>query len=118
MKLIISIALIALLSFIACIYFPWYTIALFAFLVNIIIPLSAVRAFLSGFIALFLLWSTLGWVISASNNGILAKRVADLLSIGGSGYVLILITGLIGGLVAGLAALSASFLKRPQQLNG
>jgi hypothetical protein len=113
MKFLISVVLIAMLGFISCIYFPWYSIAIFAFLVNIIIPLPPLRAFLSGFTALFVLWAALGWWINSANDGILSHRIAELFSLGGSGFILILITGFIGGLVAGLASLTASFLKKP-----
>lgn len=41
------------------------------------------------------------------NNGVLSTKIASILPLGGNSLVLIAVTGLIGGLVAGLAALVA-----------
>ena len=67
-------------------------------------------AFFSGFLALFLLWSILSFYISVNNDHILAHRVSLLLIKNDSPFLLILITGLIGGIVAGLASLTASYI--------
>jgi hypothetical protein len=66
---------------------------------------------LSGFTALFLLWGALAWVISSNNNHLLAGKVALILKMGNP-ILLIIVTALIGGLVAGFAALAGSFVRR------
>ena len=45
------------------------------------------------------------------NESVLSVKIAELLPLGGSAFVLILVTGLLGGLVAGFAAMSAGFLR-------
>jgi hypothetical protein len=45
------------------------------------------------------------------NNGVLSVKIASVLPLGGNQIYLILLTGFIGGLVAGFAAMSGSFLR-------
>ena len=112
MKFFISIILIALLSVGACLYLPWWSIAVVSFIVAAVIPQKPFTSFLSGFIALFLLWGLLSWYISSNNNDLLAHKISVLLLKMDSPMVLILVTALIGALVAGFAALSGSFVRK------
>jgi hypothetical protein len=112
MKLFVSILLTALLGFVSGLHLPWWGIAAAAALVNILLPLRHGTAFLSGFIAVFLLWGILAWSIDSANGSILSQRIAQILPLGGSSTLLILVTALVGGLVGGMAALSGSYLKR------
>jgi len=111
MKFLSSILLIALLSFATCLYMPWWTIAIAAFIVALIFNMSSGKSFLAGFLAIFLLWSVMSFAISNSNGHLLAHKVSMLIMKMDSPYLLILATGLIGGLVAGFAALTGSFLR-------
>ncbi len=111
MKFLISIILTILLSFCACLYFPWWSIAVVAFLVAALIRQTPLVSFFSGFTALFLLWGIMSFWISSNNNDILAQRVSLLIFNNNNTFLLILSTALIGALVAGLAALTASFLR-------
>lgn len=110
MKFATSILLILLFSFLACLYFPWWSIAIVAFVVSVLIPQKPNAAFFSGFIALFLLWGILSFWISTNNNHILAHRVSLLILKTDSSLLLILLTALIGAVVGGLAALTGSFI--------
>ena len=112
MKFTISLLLIMLLSFTACLYFPWWSIAFIAFLVILFIPQKPLAAFLCGFIALFLFWSALSFWISNNNAHVLAHKVSMLFLKMDSPAMLILATGFIGALVAGFAALTASFTRK------
>lgn len=111
MRFILTIVIIAIISFVAGLYFPWWAIAVIAFLVSFLIPQKPSVAFIAGFLGVFLLWVILAASINSSNAGILAGRIAQLLRIGNSPSILIFITGITGGLVSGLAALSASYLR-------
>ncbi|MBC7889488.1 MAG: hypothetical protein H7Z13_16545 [Ferruginibacter sp.] len=112
MKFIVSIALIALLSLAACLYLPWWTIAIVAFLVAALVPQNPASSFFSGFIALFLLWGYLAWYLSSNNDHLLAHRISLLILKMDSPALLIVVTALIGALVAGFAALSGSYLRK------
>jgi hypothetical protein len=111
MKFISSLFLIALLSFAACFYLEWWSIAIVAFLVAIIIPQSPGMSFLTGFLALFFLWGLLSFWISSRNNHILAHKMSIIIFKIDNPYLLMLASALIGALVAGLAAVTASFLR-------
>jgi len=111
MKFTVSLILTAFLSFAACLYLPWWSIAIVSFLVAALIPQRPGKAFLAGFIALFLLWGGLSFWLSYRNDHILAHKISLLVLKMDSPYLLILCTALIGGLVAGMAALTGSFLR-------
>jgi len=112
MKFMISLVLTALLSFAACLYFPWWSIAIVSFIVAALIAQRPGRAFLSGFIALFLLWGGLSFWISSNNDHVLAHKISLLLLQMDNPNLLIFLTAFIGALVAGLAALAGSYLRK------
>ena len=112
MKFIISRILTALLSFGACLYLPWWSIAIAAFIVAVLIPQKPGKAFLTAFIALLLLWGGLSFWLSNNNEHLLAHKVSLLILKMDSPYLLILATALIGGLVAGFAALTGAYLRK------
>jgi hypothetical protein len=111
-KFFASMLLIALLSFIGGLFFPWWTIAIAAFAVSALIPQRPWPAFFSGFLALFMLWGGLAWAIDAANNSILSSRMALVLPLHGSSVALLVVTGFIGALVGGGGSLTAAFLRK------
>ncbi len=111
MKLIVATLLTVLLAFGAGLYLPWWSIAIASFLVALVVHQKAGKAFLSGFLGVFILWAGLAWWIDIKNNGVLSKKIASILPLGGNALLLILLTGFVGGLVAGLAAMSSSYIR-------
>lgn len=111
MKFFISLILTIFLSFAACLYLPWWSIAITAFIVAVLIPQRSGRAFLTGFVALFLLWGGLSFWLSNNNDHILAHKISLVVFKIDNAWLLLLVTALIGALVAGFAALSGSFLR-------
>jgi hypothetical protein len=112
LKAIVSILLIGLLSFIAGLFLPWWGFALAAALVSALIPQKPFIAFICGFLAICLLWGGLARSIDAANSGILSKKVAEILPLGGSSLLLVLVTALVGALVGGSAALTGSYFAK------
>src|SRR5215210_1569071 len=104
MKVLVAMILTALLSFIGGLYLPWWNIAIAACISILLIPISSGKAFLSGFLGVFVLWALLAWWIDIKNEGILSKRVAEIFPLGGSSFLLILVTAFIGALVGGFGA--------------
>ena len=111
MKLLVSILLMMLLSFSACLFCPWWSIAPVCFLVSFFIPQQYAISFLSGFAALFLLWFGISFWLSFKNNHLLAQKMSLLILNMDSPFLLVIITALIGGLVGGFTALSGSLLR-------
>lgn len=112
MKFFISLLLIAILSFVACLYFPWWSIAVIAFAVIAFIPQKPVAAFLCGFAAIFIFWAALSFFISSNNDHVLAHKVSLIILKTDSPFWLVFATAMIGGLVAGFAGLTASFIRK------
>ena len=110
MKFLVSVILIAILAFAIGLYMPWWSLALAAFAVTALIHQRAGLAFLTGFLALFLLWGILSFIIDQENQHVLSRKIAEVLPLGGNSLLLILVTALVGGLVAGFAAMTGSYL--------
>jgi len=115
MKFITSLILTALLAFAACLFLPWWSIAIAAFIVAALIPQNPGKAFITGFTALFLLWGALSFWISNNNEHLLVRKISMLVLKMDSPNVMIFITALIGALVGGFAALSGSYLRKNKQ---
>ena len=82
---------------------PWWSVMLAAFLAGAILRLKNVAAFFVPFLAISLFWIAYAWVLSSSNDFILAKKISVLLYLKGNAWLLLLLTGMIGGLSAGVA---------------
>jgi hypothetical protein len=111
MKFLVAVVLTALLAFISGLFLPWWGIAITSLLVAVLVHQQAGKAFLAGLLGVFLLWGGLACWIDSKNDGVLSKKIAAVLPLGGNAILLILVTGMIGGLVAGMAAMSGSFLR-------
>lgn len=116
MKFIASIFLTALLAYVIGLFtvLPWWCFAFSSFVISICIHQTPLRSFLSGFIGLFLLWISLAFLKDIINSHILSTKVAEILPLGGSYITVIFLTGFIGGLISGLASLTASYSRKFQ----
>jgi hypothetical protein len=112
MKFIVSILLIALLSFAAGMYLGWWSLAVAAFIVAALIPQKPWKSFLSGFLGLFLLWGILAAWIDMKNQHILSQKMAQIFPVGGSYILLIIVTALVAAIVAGFGALTGSYVRK------
>jgi hypothetical protein len=112
MKFFVSILLTALLALALGFYLSWWSVAVAAFVVAAFVRQRPGMAWLSGFLGIFLLWGGLALWIDMENQQILSKRIAQLLMLGGSSIALILVTAFIGSLVGGMAALTASYMRK------
>jgi hypothetical protein len=108
--------LIVILSYLGGLFLPWWTVAIAAFIVAVVIPLPPFRSFLNGFIAVFLLWLALAFVADVRNDHILANRMSELILKIKSPLLIGVVSAFIGGLVAGLGSLSGSYLRSGKKL--
>lgn len=111
MRFLLATLLTASLSFIAGIYLPWWSLAIVAFLVALLIKQKIGLAYLAAFTGIFLLWGGLAFLIDVRNQSLLAKKMAAIFPLGGNAVYLILVTAFVGALVAGFAAMSGSSLR-------
>lgn len=110
MRIILFTGLIALLTFAVQSFFPWWSIIIPPVLLGILAFKKGNEAFFSSFLGLFLLWVIHASMQHATSSGDMAERMAS--TFGLPVVVLLLITGLVGGLVAGFAGLSGFYLQR------
>jgi hypothetical protein len=115
MRFLLSVLLIAILALLAGMFLPWWSIAIVAFLVAMLLPQKIGLGFLAGFTGIFLLWGLLALWIDIKNNSLLSHKIAQLFPLQGSSALLILITAFVGALVGGFAAMAGS-AARPRRL--
>lgn len=112
MRFLLACLLTASLSFIAGMYLPWWSIAIVALLVALLVKQKIGWAWLAAFTGVFLLWGTLAFIIDLHNQQLLSNKIAQLFSLGANGILLVVLTGFVGGLVAGFAAMAGSSLRK------
>ena len=117
MKFIISFLLTALLSFGLCLFLPWWSIAIAAFIVAVLIPQKPFKAFACAFLALFLLWGGLSFWISNNNHHVLAHKISLLILKMDNSNLLFFATAFIGAIVAGFAALAGSYARKSKNMS-
>lgn len=103
--------LILILAFLLNLFLPWWGIAIPGLILGYQFNKSGRASFGWGFLALFLLWAVQALYIHFTNDGILSTRIAEMLGVG-SPYLVILITGVLGGLVSGMATLTGSLFNK------
>lgn len=110
MKYIVSTILTAAIAFSLGLFLPWWSVAIAGFFIGVLIPQTRIGSFASAFAGIFILWIVLAFTISTANEHILAHRISLLVLKKDSPYILMAVTGLIGGLTAGLSAFTGRSL--------
>ena len=108
----ISILLIALLSLLAQLILPWWSIALVAFAFCFGRPTSGGRAFLYSFLGVGLVWLIYALFQHIQSGDILTSRMSEVMKLPASPVYLLAITPLLGGLAAGLAGLAGCWVRQ------
>jgi len=104
-KTIINFIATIVLAYVLSLVLPWWSVMTAALATALFIPLKRTAVFFVPFFAIVLFWMVYSYLMSSGNDFTLAKRIAILLPLGGNPYMLMLVTGLIGGLAAGIAAI-------------
>lgn len=118
MRFLVQVILTSFLSYMLQQFIaPWIVVPV-AMFVALMTQDNASAAFLGGFAAISLLWMVKATIIDVYTNSILSVKVAAVLGFRSS-IMLILLTGLIGGVLGGLGAASgqkiSNMLKRKQR---
>ena len=111
MKFLLSIALTAIASLLLQAVLPWWSLALAAFLIGIIVSQSLFLSFLSGLLGTAVVWWGYAWLIDMNTASFLSEKIAALLKIG-SPVALIFVGGVLAGIVGGFAAAGGSSFKK------
>jgi len=116
MKFILSIVLVALVTYAIGIYgnLPWWSFVVTNLIIAIALPIKPLQSFIAGALGVGALWAGLAFGIDLANNHILSSKVAQILPLGGSYIALIAVTAIVGALLGGLASLTGSFVRKPE----
>lgn len=110
MKFSIQTILILCLGFVAHQFLPFWALALVAFVTGLFFQYkNSGTSFLAGFIGGSLLWGGMAYFANAGNMGILSSQLGELFTV--SGATLGWATGALGGIVAGLGAMTGTLAK-------
>jgi hypothetical protein len=104
-------AAIFVLGFFAQLYFPWWSIAIVAFIVGVFVHGSAPNSMAYGTAAATLLWAIYAGWQSSANGGLMSDAISGMFGGKVSGTQLIFVTGLVGGFVGGLAAMTGTLFR-------
>ena len=104
-KSILNFGTTLLLAALLSTVLPWWSVMLAGFVAGMIFPLQNKGVFFAPFLALFLYWGVYSFVLSSANNFILARKIAQLLQLGTRPIALILLTGILGGIAAGISGM-------------
>lgn len=110
MKALVAFLLMVVLSIVATLFLPWWIIVPICFLAGMTFTDSAWQAFFIGFLSIFLVWGITATISSYHNDFILLKRMGEIFK-APSGFLLLLGTAILGGLVGSLSSLSGYFLQ-------
>lgn len=114
MKFITALLLTALLSFAIGLFtfLPWYSFVFCALIVAATVHQKAWKAFLAGFVAIFILWFVLVFMKDNANEHLLSTKVAEILPLSGNYFLLQIITAIVGALLGGMGALTGSYFRK------
>ncbi len=111
MKFITNLIVTALLAVLLNMFLPWWSVMLAAVITGFAFSLKKGAVFFAPFLGVALVWMIYGYMLSAGNDFTLSTKIANLLPLGGNTILLTLVTGVIGGLAAGVAGITGKQLK-------
>ncbi len=94
-----------IIAFTFSLFMPWWSVMLAAFIAALIFPLKRAAVFFVPFVAILAFWCIQAFSLANGNDFVLAKKIAVLFPLGGNEYLLLLVTGIVGGLAAGVAGI-------------
>lgn len=104
-KQLTNATLTIVLAIVLSMFLPWWSVMVAAFLASAIVSLEKAQVFIVPFLSIALFWMIYALSLSSANDFILAEKIAVLLQLNGNVPLLIIATGLIGGLAAGFAGI-------------
>tara|TARA_R110000868_G_scaffold148199_1_gene369926 strand:- start:158 stop:520 length:363 start_codon:yes stop_codon:yes gene_type:complete len=111
MNLFLRVVLIIGLSYAAQTFFPWWSAVVVALLVEAILGKGDNTSFFSGFYGIAIPWIIISAYIDIKSESILTVRILELFKLPQFSSVLIVLTGLIGGLVGGVSSMVGGWIK-------
>ena len=111
MRYLLIVFFIALLAWLGQLWFPWWIVVAAAFLGGLLSGQRPATAFLSGFLAIAILWGGYALWYDAANEGILSARMARLFG-ELPAWSMPVLSAILGGLLGGMGSLTGAFGRR------
>jgi len=105
MKFLLKFIVIGILTYLFEQFFPWWSIAIAAFLGGMIFKTRGLNSFLAGALGVGLVWLWFVWRIDYETDSILTAKIAMLFQLENKNF-LIAFTVLLGSLIGALSAWS------------
>ncbi len=112
-----KIGLTAALTVLVQMFLPWWSVAIAAFAAEQIGRNRPTWSFYAGFYGVAIVWVIYAFVIDYRNSHLLSHRMVKMFMLPDSPVLMLILAGLIGGVTAGLAALSGNYFKVFYQKN-
>lgn len=109
-KTLLKIGFTAALAFLLQMALPWWSVAIAAVLISLIISTKGSSSFIAGFLGIAFLWFALAMISDIRTDSMLIERVAAIFSLPNK-FLLLLVTAIVGGLVGGFSSLTGSLLR-------
>ena len=109
---LINLTATVIIAIVLSFFLPWWNVMIAAIITGYFVPLKKTSVFTIPFIAIFLYWTIYAFILSNANDFILAKKIAELLQLHGNAYVLILVTGFLGGLTSGISGVFGNQIRK------
>jgi len=116
MKVLFLMANVILWSFIAQMFLPWWVVGLISFVIAFILHQNKIVSFVGPLLSIFALWFGKAWWADGNFDAPMSDLLGSLLG-NISGVSVLLLTGLIGGIVAGLSGLLGSWTRTLSKTN-
>lgn len=111
MNLFIRIIVIAILGAVAQTYLPWWSVVLVALTVEMVMGKGDNTSFFSGFYGVTIPWIALATYIDVKSGSLLTVRILELFKLPQFSIIMIILTGLIGGLVGSVGSMTGGWIK-------
>ena len=111
-QLVLPSLAIIVIGFAAQTFFPWWSIAIVAFLVGIYFANSWGLSFVYGLVGVTILWCAYAGFLDSANGGAMSSSISGLFGGVVKGTQLMYVTCVLGGLVGGFAAATGTSLRQ------
>ena len=111
MKLIIRIIAIGAITYFISPLGGWWIGMVASALICFLLPSSGINAFIAGFLGVGLIWMGHSWNLDVQNASAFSGKIAEIMQMGDS-LVLILVSGGVGGISGGFAALTGTYFRQ------
>lgn len=110
MRTALFIIIIAIISAVAEVYLPWWTIAIVPFIAALVMNRKGSTSFIAGFLGIALFWLVAMLIKDIPNEHILSRRMAAVFMLPSYGLLMLIVT-ILGGLIGGLSAWAGGLLR-------